>query len=128
VDFELEIGDGLEGVAEGTTILLLTAARELLLNVVKHSGALQARLRLTRHGDAVALQVSDEGHGCDPLLRNNNEQHGFGLRSIHERVALLGGTLELDSATRQGFRAVLTVPLEEPGVAERQELIELIGA
>ncbi len=108
---QVDIDDTLNDAPEAVTVLLFTAARELLLNVVKHAGTRRARLRLTRHERAVVLQVSDEGRGMDPSLINEKKPLGFGLFSIRERVELLDGTFELDSTPGRGLRVVVSVPL-----------------
>jgi signal transduction histidine kinase len=71
--------------------------------------------------------VQDEGKGFDPEeLRKPRRRSsgGFGLTSAHERLNLLGGGIEVDSAPGLGTAIVLHVPLRrspEDDVAERAE-------
>jgi len=111
VECQLQIGDALKDAPEAITVLLFTAARELLLNVVKHAGTSRATLGLIRHEDAVVLEVSDEGRGFAPSVVEDRQEQGFGLISIRERVELLGGSFELDSNPGGGVKVRVTVPL-----------------
>jgi PAS domain S-box-containing protein len=94
-------------------ILLYEAVRELLFNAVKH--ALVDRVDVSLElvpGDTVHIRVSDDGAGFDPsaaLYDRNHPHAGLGLFSIQERLALLGGHLDIVSATRKGSRFTLTL-------------------
>jgi PAS domain S-box-containing protein len=96
----------------GVRILLFQAARELLFNVVKHSGVMEARLSLARDGqDLLVLSVSDRGRGFDRVRNGGSTSHGgFGLVSITERVSLLGGMVVMGRGPRGGAQIILSVP------------------
>jgi len=99
---------------EDVRLFVFQAVRELLFNVVKHAGVGSAQVRVARRdGERVQVVVSDEGVGFDPVpTRTGGEPSGaFGLFSIRERMELLGGWLEMDSAPGKGTRATLSVPL-----------------
>lgn len=103
---------------------LLQAARELLLNVVKHARADAARVSLARlDGERVRLTVEDEGPGFDPQAARPSAdgEHGFGLFSIQQRLALLGGKFELRAAPGAGCRVTMIAPSQAPrGGGSRQ--------
>lgn len=93
--------------------LLFQAARELLLNVIKHAGAGSARLRLTRDtAHRICLEVQDDGIGFDPQARDVEvrSRQSFGLFHIRERLRAVGGEMALDSARDRGTRVGLIVP------------------
>ena len=93
---------------------LFEAVRELLFNAVKHAGAAEAEVRLAKVGDdAVGIVVEDKGKGFAPELLEAREGQtgGFGLFSIRERLAYLGGSLEVESAPGQGSRFTLLAPI-----------------
>ncbi len=95
---------------------MFETARELLLNVAKHSGTLAARMELRRPDpDHLQLVVSDAGQGCDPARIFSPPAEAdigshFGLFSVRERSRLLGGRLEVAAAPGRGARFQLTVP------------------
>jgi PAS domain S-box-containing protein len=99
-----------------TRVALFRAVRELLFNVVKHAKVEKARVQLDRAGDRrLRIVVSDEGVGFDPELLRAGEwtDRGFGLTSLRERLELLGGRLEVDSAPGQGASFTIIAPLPE---------------
>jgi signal transduction histidine kinase len=81
--------------------------QEALNNVVKHAGAQTVRISMTHEGDSLALLVEDDGRGFDP----NGVPERFGLIGMKERVTLLGGELEVDSAPGAGTRLAARLPL-----------------
>ncbi|GAB4108790.1 MAG: hypothetical protein OHK0022_60830 [Roseiflexaceae bacterium] len=87
---------------------LTQIAREALLNVVRHSGAAQATLTLGVERGVLLLGVQDQGRGFDQAAQHS----GHGLRSMRERVALLGGTLRIASEPGKGTAVWIRVPLE----------------
>ncbi|MBS1160155.1 MAG: sensor signal transduction histidine kinase [Proteobacteria bacterium] len=91
--------------------ILFRSARELLINVAKHSGSEQARLVLTVLGEQLVLSVDDAGRGIDNVAEALTKTQGFGLASIRERLTYLGGASEITSATGAGLRVTLRMPL-----------------
>jgi PAS domain S-box-containing protein len=111
---DLLVDEAVQVEVEELKICLFRAAQELLLNVAKHAGVKNARIRLGGHaGREVWLEVSDAGAGFDPAALRVNKSTGssFGLFSLRERVAMLGGRLEVDSARGAGTRVRLWLPL-----------------
>jgi PAS domain S-box-containing protein len=100
--------------ARNTRILLFEAVRELLFNAVKHARVDRVDVNLAAGTDGtIHIQVSDEGVGFDPVVTlSHGDQHqlGLGLFSIRERLALLGGRLDIQSAPGKGARFSLTLP------------------
>lgn len=94
--------------------LVFRVTQESLTNVIRHSGADEAQVRLTRAGNLLRLQVSDDGRGFDPADLNNPERAGesLGVRGMRDRAELFGGRLEIHSAPGEGTRVMLVVPLE----------------
>jgi PAS domain S-box-containing protein len=91
--------------------ILFRAGRELLINVAKHSGTHQATLRLFHHEDKIFLSVQDHGSGIADLAETLGNGTGFGLASIQERIAYLGGNTEIHAGPNQaGLHVVLHLP------------------
>jgi len=94
-------------------VFLFQAIRELLFNVVKHSGNQEARVRLAPQEGCLTIQVEDDGDGFDPssVERRLHDPEGFGLFNIRERLEALLGRLEIQRATSGGACFRLVIPL-----------------
>ncbi len=108
IDLELQ---SVPELREDAKVLIFEAVRELLFNAFKHSGAGSALVKLEPvEGGGLRVVVSDEGSGFDAcLLKPLGEDSGFGLFSIRERISLIGGRLEIESASGMGSRLTLNV-------------------
>jgi signal transduction histidine kinase len=71
---------------------------EAIQNVIKHAGARQAWIRLRRERSRVTFEIEDVGRGFDPAHVNPGE----GLRNMADRIALLGGSLSIDTTPEHG--------------------------
>lgn len=105
---EADIDPGANPVIEENRDLLFQAAREFLLNVVKHANVTCAKLRLGLDSTSVVLEVRDEGLGFDPQL-TDGEEPTFGLFHLRERLTAVGGELHIDSQPRSGTRVTVRV-------------------
>jgi signal transduction histidine kinase len=81
--------------------------QESLTNVVKHAGASRADVRVFEDDAGVDIIVRDDGRGFD----GGTSTDGFGLLGMRERIALVGGTVELVSAPGEGTEVHAHVPL-----------------
>jgi PAS domain S-box-containing protein len=96
------LDERLESEAETT---LYRIAQEALTNVARHSRARNVEVILERRGDAVSLIVEDDGVGFDAA--ETRPGHGFGLVGMKERAALVGATLEIETAAGRGTTILL---------------------
>ena len=98
--------------------VLFRVAQEALTNVAKHAGAARVEMSLEfGPGDArgepggVLLRVLDDGAGFDPEdAERADPQHGIGLRNMRERMASIGGALDLQSSPGHGTQVEAIVP------------------
>jgi two-component system, chemotaxis family, sensor kinase Cph1 len=113
IKFDLQVhlnGQRLPQPAETT---LYRVTQEAIVNVVKHAGASHAGLILEATGHQVRLIVEDNGRGFSlPECGSTGAsvQH-FGLIGMRERLALVNGTLEIETAPGAGTTLFITVPL-----------------
>ena len=84
-------------------------AQEGLRNVVTHSAAEHAEVRLVSCDGAIELTVVDDGHGFDVAEIGKNAK-GLGLLSIKERVRLVGGTVSIVTELTKGTRLLVQIP------------------
>jgi two-component system sensor histidine kinase UhpB len=94
--------------AEGAVALCLyRVAQEALRNVTRHAQARSARVSLERREALVVMRVADDGCGFDGAAARFS---GLGLVSLRERVRLLGGTLEVETAPDAGTKVTVSLP------------------
>jgi signal transduction histidine kinase len=86
---------------------LLRIAQEACANAVRHGKAQRLAVSMTRWDGHVELAVKDTGTGFDPDI----PYPGTGLAHIRDRVAELGGTLDIDSAPGRGAALIVRVPV-----------------
>ncbi len=116
ISVDLDVDDTVQVDSEDLKICLFRAAQELLLNVAKHAKVQTARVCLRRDArNEVRLEVSDAGTGFDPDTHRLNERGkmNFGLFSLRERVTMLGGRLEIQSARGGGTKVSICLPVSE---------------
>lgn len=111
--------DGMAGrsLSPKAEVQLLRVVQEALTNVRKHAMATEVRVELGERDGTPVLSVADDGAGFDPSSVGPSMTGGFGLRSMRERVELLGGTLDVHTAPGSGTRIVATLRPEGPHVA-----------
>jgi signal transduction histidine kinase len=93
------------------TVYRLT--QESLTNVIKHARAGSVRIEVGESDGHISLSIVDDGVGFDPARVNA----GFGLVGMHDRVALVGGTVSVDSAPGDGTTIRATVPARRAAAA-----------
>jgi len=91
-------------------VQVIRVIQEALTNVRKHSGAKSAVVRITESDSTTTFIVEDDGHGFDKGVSTFGDADGFGLLTMRERMALLNGSLTIDSAPGSGTRVIASVP------------------
>ncbi len=89
---------------------LYRVVQEALHNIVKHARASVVALRLAGDANEIVLEVSDNGRGFDPAGPFPGH---LGLRSMHERVTKLGGSLAIESVPGQGTHIGVRMPIAQ---------------
>jgi signal transduction histidine kinase len=87
---------------------LFRVVQEALTNVVKHARASLVSVLLTRQDSSVTAIIEDDGTGFDPAAAADDR---LGLAGMRERLALLDGTLEIESGRGAGTTLVAEVPV-----------------
>jgi len=104
VDLESRIRDRLPPDVETA---LYRIVQEALTNIVKHAQANAVSIVLARKAGAVTALIEDDGRG----FNHDGSGEGLGLLGMGERLALLGGRLEVESRPGAGTTIVAEVPL-----------------
>ena len=96
-------------VDKDAALCLFRVAQEALNNATRHGGARSASVTLRQMDDGLLLAVRDDGVGFDPS--KPAKRRSLGLASMRERVQLVNGTLDVESAPGRGTAVVAWVPL-----------------
>ena len=105
---------GIDCMAPGTDVILPEAVdgvlgwvvREATTNAMRHSGASQCVISVSAEPSGYVLTVIDDGRGADSPVVGNGVVH------MRERLAVLGGTLAIDSGGGAGYTLTATVPVQ----------------
>lgn len=87
-------------------------AQETLNNIYKHARASKVNVSLEPRENGVVLIIEDNGVGFEPNEQTTVEK-GMGLVGMNERAALIGGKLEIESATGLGTTIYVSVPVSK---------------
>lgn len=94
-------------------VMIFRAIQELLNNAARHSQANQVKAQLDISEQTIKISIDDDGKGFD--LENIDQKSGMGLKIIRDRVEMLGGSFDLDTAVGRGTRVVFTIPATPAG-------------
>lgn len=113
IDVHCEFPEALPDLSREATIALYRVVQEALTNVARHAGAQAVLLACTVSDDQIGFDIEDDGSGFEPSLmeRPRATGEGLGLLGMRERIALLGGRVEIDSEPGRGTRVVALLPL-----------------
>ncbi len=120
-EFKVKSGINIDFVSAGleqirinpdTEINLYRLVQEALNNIRKHAGATKVNVRLVASYPHVILRVEDNGIGFDVDLQEvlGTKHKHMGMRSMEERVSLLGGKMNIKSRSGEGTRIFIEVP------------------
>ena len=107
------VGSTEDRLPPAVEIALYRAAQEALSNVARHAGASRATIELQRMEREVVCRIQDDGCGFDTeRVFARGERPGLGLAGLRERMAMLGGALQVSSQPGRGTELVMHIPLE----------------
>jgi signal transduction histidine kinase len=117
IQVQLEIDPALGRLPETIELSVFRIVQEGLNNIRKHAEARHVRLSLQRSSSAnLSVRLEDDGRGLSApadLASFSTSKH-FGLVGISERVALLGGTMNIESSTGGGMILHVEIPSPYP--------------
>ena len=102
---DVELGAAGLGLPRDREVVLLRAAQEALANVRRHADAGAVTIRLRVAEGTAQVEVSDDGSGFDPAAAR-----GFGLSGMRDRVADMGGDMDVETGPGRGTRIRVRVP------------------
>jgi len=112
----LEIRGDPDSLSSAQRITVFRAIQEALANVREHAGATSVAVKVRARRSAIEIQISDDGIGfeVERALAKAAQRGRLGLVGIAERVRMVGGTFELESAPGGPTTLKLTLPRWEP--------------
>jgi signal transduction histidine kinase len=110
VPVEIKLEQVPPNTTKGAGLCLFRVTQEALRNVARHAHAHSAAVSLRPFDGGLQLAVRDTGIGFDPGQQRHSPS--LGLASMRERVHLLRGELDIESAPNQGTSIVAWVPLD----------------
>ncbi|MBW1676325.1 MAG: response regulator [Deltaproteobacteria bacterium] len=105
-----------------TKINLYRLIQEGLNNVKKHADATEVTIRLVASFPDIILRIEDNGKGFDiqNRLASALDEKRMGLRSMEERVALLGGKMRIESRAMQGTKILIEIPIKDKKSGQKE--------
>ena len=116
VGVQVEVTGAQSPLSPAIEVSLFRVAQESLSNVAKHAGASRVGVTLSYSGPEVLLDVRDDGRGFA-----QEENTGFGLTSIRQRIRGVGGHVEVQSAPGEGTSVSARVPAIAPPMPVSEE-------
>lgn len=127
VHVDLEISNAIESeeLDNDQQMVLYRFAQEALANVHRHSGSETASVRFQLPDGMIEASVTDRGRGIPPMkLREIHESDGLaggvGVSGMRERVAFVGGRLDIHS-DKHGTKFTALIPLQRPEIADEHK-------
>jgi two-component system sensor histidine kinase UhpB len=99
-------GDGLDSLDSDVALCLFRVVQEALTNALRHGRA--RTIGVSVAAGSVELNVVDDGVG---FVASERTRSGLGLRSIHERVRFLHGSVTVDSRPGEGTKVLVRIPI-----------------
>lgn len=100
----------LDQLPKTSQIMLYRLVQECFSNVIKHSNAQAVALQIGRKDGFIHLKMQDDGVGFD-LAEAARKRDSFGLSGMRERVALLGGRIDIQSMLGKGTKIQIAIPV-----------------
>lgn len=110
----MEIHGRIERLPREIELVLYRVSQEALTNIARHAKATQVEIHLNCDGDQLELMIADNGIGFDPEIVRKSRSLSLGLIGMVERLSLVGGTLDIESAPGKGTRIRARVPARGP--------------
>jgi signal transduction histidine kinase len=112
--FKVEEGFEYPVLEKETTQNLFRVIQEALTNIEKHSYATQVSIFIKKSGNILFIYITDDGIGCNPdeLKRRLKSKDHLGLKSMKDRMDLIGGSIEFFTGQNEGMEITIKLPLE----------------
>lgn len=117
ISVKLDLPSEIAALPEEEAIALYRCVQEALQNAGKHAQARNVSIQLEQRGESVRLQIEDDGVGLSPKA---DARGRFGLRGMRERIASLGGAIQIKSRRGSGTSIEVEVQAQPQGELVRR--------
>jgi signal transduction histidine kinase len=118
IEIQLDVvGEEIGRLPEEDETALFRIVQESLVNVILHAHASRVDILLSRRKGSLVMMIEDNGVGFDP--EHPLQENRLGLFGMHERIQILDGCFQVESAPGKGTTIVVEVPYEDASVNSR---------
>ncbi|MBK8698965.1 MAG: sensor histidine kinase [Saprospiraceae bacterium] len=103
-------------IDEMTALSIYRIIQELITNTIKHAGASEILLQMTREGEELVIEYEDDGKGINP--ETTVKKKGMGLENINSRVKYLKGSISVNSREQEGVSYLIRLPYDKVSAAD----------
>ncbi|MBK8552130.1 MAG: hypothetical protein IPL53_14135 [Ignavibacteria bacterium] len=111
IEFSVKVDNVDDVISKEGEINLYRVIQEAINNIIKHSKATEAELKVVRLENQIIISISDNGIGLDSRKSSDEGKYGFGLSGIAERVKILKGEFKVESEENSGTVLRISVPI-----------------
>ena len=97
---------GEDQLSDQQKLAVYRIAQEQCTNIIKYANAESVIMTLSTPGDSFVFRITDDGVGADPGKTKN----GIGLQNISNRIAVFGGTVQINTKKGEGFELEINMP------------------
>lgn len=105
--------DHLNQLDDHFRVMIFQTVRELLFNIIKHAGTLEASILMEQRETAGRITISDSGRGFDPHILTQHAWGAHGILLLRDRLMLMGGTMTIHSKPGDGTSIVIEFPMNK---------------
>jgi signal transduction histidine kinase len=127
IRIRLRIFAGVEKLDPAKRTMLYRVAQEALTNVARHAHATQVEMCIEKHLDAVQMQIKDDGKSFSvERMLHGKKINRLGLLGMRERVEMVGGHFNIESAPGNGTAVEVEIPFRS-GRRKRRKIVASRG-
>ncbi|MCB9211661.1 MAG: hypothetical protein H6609_20050 [Ignavibacteriales bacterium] len=112
IDFTDDLADISNLFDHDAEINIYRIVQENINNIIKHSEAKNAHIKITKNESSINIAITDDGKGFNhsKIYDEKKNMEGFGLENIKKRISLLKGDYSIDS--RKGTKVLIKIPIK----------------
>lgn len=110
---QVSAADHLTRLDDHMRVMIFQTVRELLFNIIKHAGTLEASILLERMDEGGRITISDSGKGFDTNILTQHPLGAHGILLLRDRLLLMGGTMTVHSKPGEGTSIMIDFPMQE---------------